>query len=529
MFLWTAALLLVASPALALPPVVTNPGDQTNTEGDPVSLQIEASHPNPASLSYSATGLPARLEIDPGSGLISPAINDDDVAGSYPVTVTVSSGSDSSQIAFQWTILPAELGSGEIFREYWTGIAGSAVSDLTSAPAYPDAPSDSDFQTSLQMPSNWGDSHGTRLRGYIHPPLTGEYVFFIAADDTAELYLSSDDLPASASLIALVSAPTAPGQYDLLPGQESAPIPLVAGERYYIEVLHKENSGSDHLSVAWEIPGSPVAVIDGTYLSPLDFAPVFDPMVDHGGHVGRIVSFPVEATDPNGDPVSYSAIGLPAVLDVDPVSGMVSGTIDPGAAVGVYPVTVEAQDPGGLVGSADFDFAVVPKGSVLVVPMRRGVACQDDATGTGWLMYSLWDVRDRFWPDLPPSQNSTHFICVINVDGQWFYDNNDGYFPLEIWNFDVLVAEVDFDADTVTSLEGTIDTVHGVIAGYESGDLGFIPNEYNGVHSKGEFTVTGTHFFRTYYPRAPALPAWAQLLLPAALLVGGRFALRRRS
>ncbi len=521
-------LLLGAAPAQAAPPIVTNPGDQTNTEGDPIALQILASDPDGDPLAFSASGLPARLEIHPQTGLITPAINDDDVAGSYLVSVDVSAAGDVTSVQFEWTVFPAELGTGEIFREYWLNLPGVAVSDLTGAAAYPDSPSGSDFHSSLEMPSDWNLAYGARIRGYVHPPLTGDYRFWVAADESAELRLSTDDLPGNATLIAFVPSATAPQQFDLFPSQESPQIPLVAGERYYIEVLHKENLGPDHLAVAWEIPGSAPAVIDGPYLAPLDFAPVFSAMVTHGAHVGESVSFPVHAIDPNGDPVSYSAAGLPAALGIDPLTGMIGGSVDPAAPVGIHPVTVSAEDPGGLVGSVDFDFAVVPQGSVLVVPMRKGVACQDDATGTGYLMYSLWDVRQRFWPNLPPSQNSSHFICVKHVDGQWYYDNNDGYFPFAVWGFDVLVAELDFDNDTVTSLLGQLSTEHGIIAGYKSGDLGFIANQYDGVHSKGEFTVTGSYFYRLKYPKAPALPGWAHLLLPVLLVAGARLALVRR-
>ena len=53
-------------------PVVTNPGNQFGTEGDNVSLQIAATDADPCTgLTYSATGLPPSLTIDPNSGLIS--------------------------------------------------------------------------------------------------------------------------------------------------------------------------------------------------------------------------------------------------------------------------------------------------------------------------------------------------------------------------------------------------------------------------------------------------------------------------
>ncbi len=58
-----------------LPPDVTNPGDQFNNEGDPVSLQIEAQDAS-TNLLYEATGLPPALTINPSTGLISGTIAD---------------------------------------------------------------------------------------------------------------------------------------------------------------------------------------------------------------------------------------------------------------------------------------------------------------------------------------------------------------------------------------------------------------------------------------------------------------------
>ena len=55
------------APAVA----VTNPGDQTDSLGASVSLPIQATDATAARLTYSATGLPPGLSIDPGTGVIS--------------------------------------------------------------------------------------------------------------------------------------------------------------------------------------------------------------------------------------------------------------------------------------------------------------------------------------------------------------------------------------------------------------------------------------------------------------------------
>ena len=88
------------------PPTVTQPADQTNTEGDVVSLQIVASDLDGDSLSYFATGLPTGLTIDAGTGLIAGTISAGAASGSpYNVTVTVSDGKGgSTPTSFTWTV-----------------------------------------------------------------------------------------------------------------------------------------------------------------------------------------------------------------------------------------------------------------------------------------------------------------------------------------------------------------------------------------------------------------------------------------
>ena len=77
------------------------------------------------------------------------------------------------------------------------------------------------------------------------------------------------DRPENKSLIASVNGYTAYQQWDKFTSQKSAAITLVAGQRYYFEVLHKEGSGNDNLSVGWTTPGqSSIAVIPGSVLTP---------------------------------------------------------------------------------------------------------------------------------------------------------------------------------------------------------------------------------------------------------------------
>ncbi len=155
-------------------------------------------------------------------------------------------------------------GSGTILREYWTGIIGSTIPDLTGHIDYPLLPDGADEMSSFEIPLNWSDSYGTRLRGYLHPPATGNYTFYIASDDFSELWLSTDENPDGAALICRVNGYVNPRVWasPIHPEQRSVPIHLEVGHTYYVEALHKERGGNDHLSVAWELP-------DGTFEGPI--------------------------------------------------------------------------------------------------------------------------------------------------------------------------------------------------------------------------------------------------------------------
>jgi endoglucanase len=159
-------------------------------------------------------------------------------------------------------------GSGSILREFWLGITGTTVSSLTSSTAYPNSPTGSEQLTSLEGPVNTVDNYGARIRGYIHPLITGAYTFWLAADDQGDLLLSTNDNPANATRIAFVDTWTNTREWTKSPSQKSAAINLVAGQKYYIEVLHKEATGGDNVAVSWQGPGIAQAVIAGNYLSP---------------------------------------------------------------------------------------------------------------------------------------------------------------------------------------------------------------------------------------------------------------------
>jgi len=174
----------------------------------------------------------------------------------------------------------AQLGKGKVLFEYWDNIGGgTAVSDLTSNPLYPDHPTSSEWRDKFQSPSGRADNYGLRARAYLTPPADGDYTFWVAGDDYCELWLSTDDTAANATMICQVPGWTDVAVWNKYPEQQSAPVTLQAGKSYYIEGLMKEGGGGDSLDVGWAGPGigDATTVIAGQYCTALirDPEPLF--------------------------------------------------------------------------------------------------------------------------------------------------------------------------------------------------------------------------------------------------------------
>src|SRR5262249_28867791 len=61
------------------------------------------------------------------------------------------------------------------------------------------------------------------------------------------------------------------------------------------------------------------------------------------GNEGDSVSLQIVASDADGDPLTFSASGLPTGLSIDTGTGLISGTLD-GQSAGSHSVTVTASD-----------------------------------------------------------------------------------------------------------------------------------------------------------------------------------------
>ena len=186
--------------------------------------------------------------------------------GNASVRLEWSSASQSRQVIPRDYLFAGDRGA--ISFQRFNNVTGSAVSDLTSRPQFPGQPTAVGALTALESPVSIGNLYGARLAGFLHPPETGPYTFYIAGDQSAELWLSNSSDPDDRQRIASVASATGLRQWTASPTQQSEPVFLAAGQNYFIEVLHKESTGADHVSVGWVKPGQPnIEVVSGDYLS----------------------------------------------------------------------------------------------------------------------------------------------------------------------------------------------------------------------------------------------------------------------
>ncbi|MES2734405.1 MAG: SBBP repeat-containing protein [Bacteroidota bacterium] len=177
---------------------------------------------------------------------------------------------DFATIKYAPPAVPTCAGTGSIRREYWANVVGNTISSIPVNAV----PTSTSLVTSFEGPTNVADNYAARYRGYLCVPTTGQYRFAIAGDNEVELWLSTSENAANKQKLAFISGGyTNPRQWTKYATQQSALVTLQAGQRYYIEALHKEGTGGDNLAVGWQQPGSAViTVIPGTNLIPFQAA-----------------------------------------------------------------------------------------------------------------------------------------------------------------------------------------------------------------------------------------------------------------
>ncbi len=143
---------------------------------------------------------------------------------------------------------------GKIKWLYWNNVERSTIDYLHVHNSFPQGPSGFQYITQLDSPRGFSDYMGSKMTGYFTVPETGTYEFNLMGDDRANFYLSTDDDPAN--LVLEISLNGVTGRTDFYghPESISVPINLTAGNYYYFEVEHKEQTGDDYARLFWHAP-----------------------------------------------------------------------------------------------------------------------------------------------------------------------------------------------------------------------------------------------------------------------------------
>ena len=303
-----------------------------------------------------------KFSIDPSSGRISLAAGAWLSAGEQSSYHLVVSARDNGSPPLSGTgvitvnVRPAgEFPNPGVYQQVWTGISTSSLSALTGGANYPYRPDLVRVLPEFDSGGSIGGNYGSRIRALVTPPASGNYRFHLSSDDNSVLLLGSGASAASALEIASVPGSTSRNDWSSYASQTSDEVFLTAGQPYYIETLHKEWGGDDHIQVGWTGPGIPgITVIPGSALQPYDLnvAPAFGPDgavfelgddATNGTTVGVVV-----ASDPEGErPVFALTEAInPGVFAIDPLSGAIRVADSTGLTPGVHHLTVSVQDQG---------------------------------------------------------------------------------------------------------------------------------------------------------------------------------------
>ncbi|HTL59428.1 MAG TPA: PA14 domain-containing protein [Candidatus Limnocylindrales bacterium] len=200
---------------------------------------------------------------------------------------------NNTQIQFRSYVFMA----GTVLHQKYTGFdnnTGYNDNNLFNDPRYPLSPTRQDLMSFWEYPKDGQyrdlntEPNGPEnryymdvIQGFVIPPATADYVFFIDGADKVTLYLSTDDSPANKKAIATLSGWTNPRDWNLgqpqndptTPPTDMVParsdtyagtlwpngntITLTNGHRYYMELVHYDPSwaGADDFAATYKLAG----------------------------------------------------------------------------------------------------------------------------------------------------------------------------------------------------------------------------------------------------------------------------------
>ena len=158
-----------------------------------------------------------------------------------------------------------ELPKNGVLMEVWDNVKTGKVAELLTT--IEKRPANAIYiKGKIDEGPSGADNFGSRFSAWLTAPKSGEYTFYLAADDAAELLLSKDESEAGLQKVCAVGSYTP--KHHFVPGRASAKVKLEKGKKYALVVHYKDAINDDHVALAWEGPGIKKDVIAKKYLEP---------------------------------------------------------------------------------------------------------------------------------------------------------------------------------------------------------------------------------------------------------------------
>ena len=390
---------------------ITAPGNQAAYVGSSVSVPMAGSGPAGSVLTWSATNLPTGLTINPTTGLISGTPT---VVGSFPAQVMLTDNNTSATVNFTWLIQPVTFNQN---YNTFNGAGGLTVNGnaavvtdvLRLTPNIANRVGSAFISNSVPIGTN--TSISTRFVYRIHGTANGGegLTFIIQGNGNTSIGSGGSGLGYSGMLRSVAveidnaqsagdpnanhigiltngvvtshrvtNTPAwdlenelshtlwvdydgpvnqlrvyaAQGDVTLRPPSPvmtatiDLPALVVDGQAWLGFSGGTSSSANNHDIESWNVTVNAFAL-----LAP----PVLTGPADTTNVIGHPLTVQMQATDPNGDLLTWSATNLPTGLTINPSSGLITGTP---TDLGVYPVTVTVTDSNTSPVSANFSWTI---------------------------------------------------------------------------------------------------------------------------------------------------------------------------
>jgi hypothetical protein len=413
------------------PPQITSTPVTTATAGAAYRYTVAATDPNADTLAFALTQAPAGMVIQAATGVIDWTPTAGQI-GSHPVTVRAAD--------------PAGLAATQTFSV--AVAAPNAAPQITSTPvttatvgapyAYDVNATDSNGDTltySLtQAPGGMTINAGSGLIGWTPSSgQTGSHAVTVRVADPGGLAATQTftivvPVPNAAPQITSAPVTTAPVgaayQYDvdatdpngdtLTYSLTQAPsgMTIQAGSGLINWTPAAAQTGSHAVTARVADPGGLAATQSFTVVVP-NAPPVITSTAVTAAGVGATYSYDVNATDLNGDTLTYSLTQAPSGMTIQAASGLITWVPLSGQA-GTHAVSVRAADPGGLAATQSFN---VVAGGGTRIDMATPATYSAVSGGTAAITLN--------WGRIPMAANYQQFMHLVNTAGQsWSVDDH---------------------------------------------------------------------------------------------------------